>query len=75
VVVARVGVAAVAVLAPGGQRLLVVALERAHAALVEERPHLLRVRAEAAEVAQAVERLGAAAAGVLEQRGQRQVVE
>ncbi len=70
-VVARVGVAAVAVLAARRQGLLVVALDRQHPALLEERPDLVGVGAEAAEVAQAVERFGAAARGVVEERCER----
>ena len=73
-VVARIGVAAVAVLAAEGERLLVVALDREHASLGEEGPDLFGVGPEAAEVAQAVDGLGAAAAGVLQQRGQGKVV-
>ena len=73
-VVARIGVAAVAVLAAAGQGLLVVALDRAHAAGFEQRPDLLGVGSEAAEVTQAVERLGAARRRLLEQGAQGMVV-
>src|SRR5215210_1074375 len=73
-VVARIGVAAVAVLAAGGERLLVIALDRPYVPLDEQGPDLLGIRAEAAEVAQAVDRLGSAAGGVLEQRAQAVVV-
>src|ERR1700674_3831060 len=73
-IVARVGIAAVAVLASGRQRLLVVALDGPHAAGEQQRPDPLRLGAEAAEVAQAVDRLRTAPRGVREHRGKRQVV-
>ena len=73
-VVARVGVAAVAVVAPARQRLLVVPLDRAHPAFLEQAPDLLRTGPEGTQVAQAVERLDAARAGVFQQGAECDVV-
>jgi hypothetical protein len=73
-VVAGVGIAAVAVLAAGGERFLVVALDRADVARFEQRPDLLRIRAEAAEVAQAVDRIDRSPRGLFEQRGEGEMV-
>jgi hypothetical protein len=74
VVVPRVGVAAVAVLAAGGERLLVVALDGEDASLLQQRPDLFGIRPEGAEVAQAIDGLGAAPGRVLQERGQGEMV-
>jgi len=74
VVVPRIGISAVAILAAGGERLLVVPLDGAHTALDEQRPDLLRLGPEAAEIAKAVDRLGTAAGRVFQQRGEPEAV-
>ena len=74
VIVARIGVPAVAVLAATRQRLLVVALDAPDPALLEQRPDLLRPGTEAAEIAETVHGLGTTSPRILQQRRQRKVV-
>ncbi len=71
VVVARVGVAAVAVRGVGRERLLVVALDRFDARLEQDREDAVGVRTEGAEVAEGEESLRAPAAGVGDRRRER----
>ena len=74
VVVARIGVAAITVGGAGGERLLVVALDAANAALDEQLRDTIGMGAEGAEIAEEEGLVGAAAIDVAQRRHQRVVV-
>jgi len=71
VVVARVGVAAAAVLVPAPDGHVVVAGDALHAGIDQQRPDGIALRPEAAEIAEAEELLAAPGAGVGQGRSQR----
>ena len=74
VVVARIGVAAVAVRRARRDRLVVVAAHDADVVRAQQRHHARRMRPEAAEVAEAANRLGTPRPGVGERRLEREIV-
>jgi hypothetical protein len=74
VIVARVGVAALAVGEARADRVVVVALNAEDAVIAEQGEDAVRVRPERPEVAQAVDRVNSSPADVVQGRGEGEVI-
>src|SRR5690242_16042303 len=73
-IVTGIGVTALAVGEPAGKGIVVIPLDALDAILAQERIDAVRMRAERTHVAQAVEAVSAAAAGIVNRRFQCQIV-